>query len=143
MTMHALFMMLPLMMFGITTSVILLLAHKNGDRGNRQLPDNSPAVTLPVQLIRKQSFVNQTQYGAPLRHFLTFSAQDGSLIELEVPAEAFEAFNEGEYGDLCVQGRTFLGFVPQELPFAQQYPQADPMQSSTFPSDNGFDQGMM
>lgn len=149
-------MLIPVLMFGITSAVIVVIANADRKHRQQQLTDNSPAVTLPVRLVKKQTFVNQSQVGVPLRHFLTFSSQDGSLIELEVPAEAYEAFNEGEYGDLCVQGRTFLGFAPQALPFAEQpfdaqLPQADPNQygnmngtmNGNFPPDGGFGQGMM
>ena len=128
----SLFMLLPLVMFVAAAGAIVAMVSADAKRKNAaqqgQLPENAPAVTLAVQLTKKQTFVNPSQNGVPLRHFLTFATEDGAVLELEVPADAYEAFNEGEYGDLCVQGRQFLGFAPQAqaLPFAQPLPQETP-----------------
>ena len=135
-------MLLPLLIFAATTAIILSIASNGKKQNTKQIGTQSPAVTLTAQITKKQSFVNQTQVGAPIRHFMTFVTPEGAVIELEVPADAFEAFHEGEIGDLCVQGNAFLGFVPQALPYAQTYPQESPAQTGTGFSGDGFGQRM-
>ena len=138
------FMLLPVLLFAVSAAAVTAIAAANAKNQNtKQTGTQSPAVTLTAQITKKQSFVNQTQVGAPIRHFMTFVTPEGAVLELEVPADAFEAFHEGESGDLCVQGRVFLGFVPQALPFdAQAYPQESSAQTGTgFPGD-GFGQRM-
>ena len=104
-------LLLTVLAVGIAAAVIVVIgAADTRFRQERQTPEPPPAVTIPVQLIQKQYSVS------PPRYYMTFVTAEGAVFELEVSSEAYLAFSEGEYGDLCVQGRQFLGFAPQALP---------------------------
>ncbi len=132
-------MLLPILMFAVTGAAIAAIAAANAKKNQQQqIGTQAPAVTLTAQITKKQSFVNQTQVGAPIRHFMTFVTQEGAVLELEVPADVYEAFREGESGDLCVQGRLFLGFVPQALPYDAVMPQTEPGDADSSAGRGGF-----
>ena len=142
-------MLLPVIFFMITAAVIVLFVvsnmkqnQKNQLNQQKRLNQSLPAVTIQAQITNKRTFLHQGEYGSPLRHFLTFVTPDGAVMELEVPADVFEAFHEGESGDLCIQGTQFLGFVPQALPFSPMYPQDAPAQTDAGFSNHGFGQRM-
>ena len=91
----------------------IIIAVLRAQKKQEALNNASPVVTLSARLIKKQHYSTRHSVSAPVHYYLTFQTLDGDVSELRVSAQAYNACNEGESGELTVQGTRFHGFVPQ------------------------------
>ncbi len=105
-------MLFSMLGLGAVMTVVIILALR-AQQKQEALNDASPVVTLSAQLIKKRYHTNRKSVSAPVHYYLTFQTLDGDVSELRVSAQAYHACNEGESGELTVQGTRFHGFVPQ------------------------------
>lgn len=106
--------------------IAIVVYAMNRNQSENKLNDAAPVQTLTVRIASKRGMI-QGGNAAPFC-FMTFEAPDGSLLELQVDEQSYNAFREGEIGDLVYQRKRFLGFNPQVLPYDAQYGQSCPPQ---------------
>ena len=120
--------------------VTLIVISSKKQKNEEKLNDAAPVQTIQVRIAGRR-FVMSPQGGVPT-NYMTFEAPDGSMLELIVDTQTYNAFREGEIGDLVYQRKRFLGFNPQVLPYDAQYPQGYPEQQvngypQQYPQDYG------
>lgn len=118
--------------------ITLVVIAGNKQKSEKKLNDQAPVQTITVRIAGRR-FV-MSQQAANAAHYMTFQAPDGSMLELKVDAQTYNAFREGEIGDLVYQRKRFLGFNPQVMPGSQPYGQGVPAQPEPFYPQDYSDQ---
>lgn len=95
----------------VFTVIIILAVHARKQQEAKN--DAAPAVTFSATGIKKQRYSTRHSVSAPVHYELTLQTADGEVMTPAVPAEVYHACNEGDLGDLTVQGTRFIGFKPQ------------------------------
>lgn len=102
---------IPCMTVIFTVLIVLaILARKKQEKLN----DAAPERTLSAALIKKHKYATRHSVSAPVHYYLTFQTTDGETMEFEVPSGTYRAFDEGESGDLTLQGTRFIRFSTQQ-----------------------------
>ncbi len=108
----------PVIVAAIVFLVVIAVKNRNAEK---KWDDAAPVQSVWARIAAKRFVMAQNDVSAV--NCITFEAPDGSVLELEVDAAVYEAFREGECGELVYQRRRFLSFTPRPLPDAVQFPQ--------------------
>lgn len=90
-----LLLLLPIIVRGIS------IRHKN---------NNSPRLSVPVKIVTKRAHIDVSNGDSHTTYYVTFEAESGDRIELEVPRSEYGFMVEGDQGKLTFQGTRYLSF---------------------------------